>query len=238
MQEAIDAVRSGRPLLVTAGAGLGVDGGLPDFRGPGGWWGDQRLEERATAAWFDDDPAEAWAFYRGRRALYASTPPHPGYAVLIERAGFVFTSNVDGHFVRAGLDPDRIVEIHGSLERLQCATPCSRSTWPTEDALPFPLCPRCGGPARPNVCVFDDRRWIAVPSVLQGRRYDSWLGDHPDPVVLELGAGTAVPNVRREGERLQGLGATLVRVNPHEAEGPPGTLSVAIGALAFLSAVG
>lgn len=26
-------------LLITAGAGMGVDSGLPDFRGPNGFWG-------------------------------------------------------------------------------------------------------------------------------------------------------------------------------------------------------
>ena len=25
-------------LLITAGAGMGIDSGLPDFRGPGGFW--------------------------------------------------------------------------------------------------------------------------------------------------------------------------------------------------------
>ena len=26
-------------LIITAGAGMGIDSGLPDFRGPGGFWG-------------------------------------------------------------------------------------------------------------------------------------------------------------------------------------------------------
>ena len=226
-------------VLITAGAGLGVDSGLPDFRGAAGLWRDGRsLEHRAQPAWFDEDPQEAWAFYAARRALYDSTVPHAGFETLrdlVERDGFVFTSNVDGHFQRAGVDPARIVEIHGSLHRLQCARPCSRAVWDAPVVDPMPLCPHCGGVARPNLCMFEDRRWIAVPSVLQGRRYDRWLeGRIANLVVLELGAGTAVPNVRRESERLQGLGATLIRVNPDEPEGPEGTIRVRRGALAFL----
>ncbi|MCB9679572.1 MAG: NAD-dependent deacetylase [Alphaproteobacteria bacterium] len=232
-------LESGRPVLVTAGAGLGVDSGLPDFRGAGGLWRDgRRIEERARPEWFDEDPEEAWAFYDARRRAYRGTAPHAGFAVLagfVARGGFVFTSNVDGHFQAAGVDPERIVEIHGSLDRVQCATPCSRETWEAPAPGGVPRCPRCGGVARPNVNLFADRRWIAVPSILQGRRYDRWLGslDAP-PVVLELGAGTAVPNVRQEGERLLATGADLIRVNPHEPGGPPGTLEVAMGALAFL----
>ncbi|MEZ4318600.1 MAG: Sir2 family NAD-dependent protein deacetylase [Myxococcota bacterium] len=242
IEQAWALVESGRPLLITAGAGLGVDSGLPDFRGTGGLWRDGRsLENRARPTWFDDDPAEAWAFYTARREAYLATEPHAGFATLARWASgdaFVFTSNVDGHFQRAGVDPDRIVEIHGSIHRHQCATPCSRATWPASTPIDgLPRCPTCGGLARPNVCMFVDKRWIAIPSVLQGRRYDRWLGDRAaDLVVLELGAGTTVSNVRDEGERLQALGATLIRVNPTEADGPDGTLSIPTTALAFLSA--
>ncbi len=38
--------------------------------------------------------------------------------------GFVFTSNVDGHFQRAGFDPERIVEVHGSFDGMQCIDAC------------------------------------------------------------------------------------------------------------------
>lgn len=240
LERAWEVLSSGRPVLITAGAGLGVDSGLPDFRGAGGIWRDgTRLEQRARPTWFDEDPEEAWSFYRERRQLYERTRPHRGFLQIerwVARDGFVFTSNVDGHFQRAGVDPSRVVEIHGSLGRLQCARPCSRATWEAPVSAGLPRCPTCDGVARPNVCLFEDRRWIAVPSVLQGRRYDRWLeGRIPDLVVLELGAGTAVPNVRRESERLQGLGATLIRVNPHEPEGPPGALQIPLGALAFLA---
>ena len=47
-------------LLVTAGAGMGVDSGLPDFRGTEGFWRSYpplaelglRFEEVANPAWF------------------------------------------------------------------------------------------------------------------------------------------------------------------------------------------
>ena len=31
-------LREADGLLITAGAGMGIDSGLPDFRGPGGFW--------------------------------------------------------------------------------------------------------------------------------------------------------------------------------------------------------
>ena len=35
---AAEAVRCADALLIGAGAGMGVDSGLPDFRGPEGFW--------------------------------------------------------------------------------------------------------------------------------------------------------------------------------------------------------
>ena len=38
IQEAIQLVKEADALIVTAGAGMGVDSGLPDFRGNEGFW--------------------------------------------------------------------------------------------------------------------------------------------------------------------------------------------------------
>src|SRR5262249_3627519 len=51
-------------LLLTAGAGMGVDSGLPDFRGTEGFWKAYppyeklglRFESLANPEWFDSDP--------------------------------------------------------------------------------------------------------------------------------------------------------------------------------------
>ena len=58
-----------------------------------------------------------------------------------------------------------------------------------------------------------------------------WFSQNPKRVVvIECGAGTAIPSVRRFSEQLQREGATLIRVNPRESEGPRGTLSLPCGA--------
>ena len=38
VRRAAEAIAVGDALLITAGAGMGVDSGLPDFRGPEGFW--------------------------------------------------------------------------------------------------------------------------------------------------------------------------------------------------------
>ena len=75
-----EAVHQADGLLVAAGAGMGVDSGLPDFRGTQGFWraypalGRARIafESIAGPAAFDADPLLAWGFYghRPRDALF------------------------------------------------------------------------------------------------------------------------------------------------------------------------
>jgi NAD-dependent SIR2 family protein deacetylase len=141
-------VRDADALLIGAGAGIGVDSGLPDFRGDHGFWRAYpplaargiRFAEIANPHSFDADPALAWGFYGHRLALYRATVPHEGFAILkalgasLPHGAFVFTSNVDGQFQRAGFDPGHIVEHHGSIHHLQCTRPCSDAIW-TADAV-------------------------------------------------------------------------------------------------------
>src|SRR5687767_732061 len=120
IEEAARAIAEADALLITAGAGMGVDSGLPDFRGNEGFWKAYppmkklgvSFSEMANPRWFREDPAFAWGFYGHRLALYRATKPHDGFRVLREwvqekpLGGFVFTSNVDGAFQRAGFDEE------------------------------------------------------------------------------------------------------------------------------------
>ena len=255
------SLRLADALVVTAGAGMGVDAGLPDFRGPEGFWRAYpavarlglRFEEMAQPRWFRRDPELAWAFYGHRLNLYRATAPHDGYRRLRDwirqkpAGGFVFTSNVDGHFQRAGFDPAQIVECHGSVRHFQCVTPCTDATWeapPEPIAIvettfrarpPLPRCPRCGGLARPNVLMFGDCFWVGARTQAQEAQLETWRLARRERgarlAVIELGAGRAVPTVRFFSEQLAAVsGGALIRINPRESEVPPGGISISLGA--------
>ena len=95
-------------ILIGAGAGMGVDSGLPDFRGNSGFWKAYppleklgiQFHEIANPQWFTDDPNLAWGFYGHRLDLYQKTKPHHGFEILLEKHTrqeipmFIFTSNV------------------------------------------------------------------------------------------------------------------------------------------------
>jgi NAD-dependent SIR2 family protein deacetylase len=187
-------------LIITAGAGMGVDSGLPDFRGEAGMWraypalGRARLrfDEIADPRRFEDKPRLAWGFYGHRLKLYRATAPHEGFRILREIAArlphgaFVFTSNVDGHFQRAGFGEESVVECHGSIHWLQCLQPCGEAIWPAAAFHPeidedrcellsaLPLCPRCHGLARPNIVMFGDWGWIDRRETEQMARFNAW----------------------------------------------------------------
>jgi NAD-dependent SIR2 family protein deacetylase len=267
VRRAAAALGDADALVITAGAGLGVDSGLPDFRGDEGFWRAYppfarlglSFYELANPAWFDRDPALAWGFYGHRLELYRTTAPHAGFALLrrwatrVPQGGFVFTSNVDGHFSQAGFADEQIVECHGSIQHLQCTRPCGDAIWPAPADLAFaidpatmraraelPRCPHCGALARPNVLMFGDDRWVPDRTAAQDARFAAWRRERTRArlVVIELGAGGAVPTVRHTSEALAARpNATLVRINPREPHGPPGTVSLAGGALAMLRAV-
>lgn len=242
-------------LVICAGAGIGVDSGLPDFRGPGGFWqaypalgrARVRFEEIASPAAFRADPGLAWGFYGHRLGLYRETVPHAGFGMLRDIAAsmphgsFVFTSNVDGQFQRAGFADACIVECHGSIHHLQCMEPCTDAIWSAEALTPeidtedcrirsaLPRCPRCGGLARPAILMFNDWEWIEDRTRMQMARLHEWWARAQHPVVIEIGAGSAIATVRAFA---QGLGAPIIRVNPSEWQVTrPGDVGIPVGAL-------
>ena len=259
-------LRDAEAVLIAAGAGMGVDSGLPDFRGTEGFWRayppyarlNVRFEQMADPVHFHRDPEFAWGFYGHRRALYRSTVPHEGFSrilQLIDRvgaSGFVFTSNVDGQFQRAGFAEAEIVECHGAIDHEQCVARCGRGIWAADPrrtvqvdpermraVAPLPTCPACGTLARPNILMFGDMDWDDGRTAAQWNRFASWLERHAVErmVIIELGAGTAVPSVRAMSERLQRQGAGLIRVNPREPQVPKGAIGITAGAKATLAAI-
>ena len=261
--EAANVIRESNAIAITTGAGMGVDSGLPDFRGHTGFWRAYppfkklglSFYDLADPRWFHDDPRRAWGFYGHRFHLYRTTEPHQGFQLLRQwssskqKGHFVFTSNVDGHFQAAGFANDKIIECHGSFSNLQCARPCSQRIWPAtelrvevdEDTMlarePLPMCPDCGGIARPNILMFGDGQWIGQNTEDQFDRHSRWLNSIPSAelTIIEIGAGTAVPTVRYQSERIaQAKQGRLISINVRESEGPAGTISIAESGLTAL----
>ncbi|MDR1850091.1 MAG: NAD-dependent deacetylase, partial [Zoogloeaceae bacterium] len=256
-QRCAERIAQSSGLLIAAGAGMGVDSGLADFRGAEGFWraypplqqAGLRFEEIANPQAFAHDPALAWGFYGHRLQRYREATPHRGFTILREIAArlpdgaFVFTSNVDGHFQKAGFADDAVCEVHGSIHHLQCAAPCSDAIWPADGftpvvdvstcrlTSPMPACPNCGKLARPNILMFGDWSWLEWRTGEQEARFAAWGRAAANPVVIELGAGKSVATVRMMSER---SGFPLIRINLRDPEVSANHIGVPMGALAAL----
>jgi NAD-dependent SIR2 family protein deacetylase len=259
-------IKNADAILITAGAGMGVDSGLPDFRGVEGFWNaypiikklGYRFEEMANPKWFIENPALAWAFYGHRLNLYKETIPHNGFYQLLEfvknKKGkyFVFTSNVDGQFQKAGFSKNKILEVHGSIHHLQCTHNCTDSIWSSNDTHikidkekfqaieKLPSCPNCQEIARPNILMFSDFNWISDRTDIQSHNLQRWLDKVNEKnyklAVMEFGAGLAVPTVRVFSQNIafQNRG-TLIRVNPRDYQVEHPNISLKMGALDAIS---
>jgi NAD-dependent SIR2 family protein deacetylase len=108
-------------------------------------------------------------------------------------------------------------------------------------AMHIPLCIRCGDVARPNILMFGDFSWMSVRTDRQESQFGMFLEENRghEMVVVEMGAGTAIPTIRALSERLgRRRGVTVVRINPREPWIDAPHLSISDGALAGLTAIG
>lgn len=262
---AAELLQDADALIIAAGAGIGVDSGLPDFRGNSGFWRAYPALEKAgldfssiaSPAAFRANPQRAWGFYGHRLALYRQTQPHHGFTLLRNWAqhsdygAMVFTSNVDGQFQKAGFSEKGLHECHGSIHHLQCLARCHEGIWSADDFHPevdhtlcvlrneLPQCPKCGGLARPNILMFGDWDWLEQRSAEQERRQECWLSNVRRPLVIELGAGTQIPSVRHFSQRIvHEFNGRLIRFNPREFSVPTRhDIGLPVGALEGLTAL-
>lgn len=258
LRQAALAIQEADGLLITAGAGMGVDSGLPDFRGDEGFWkaypalGKLNLDFQRIACpqAFYENPILAWGFYGHRLNLYRKTVPHDGFRILCELAeklrhgAFVATSNVDGQFQNAGFPEQRIFEVHGSIHRMRCMDSYCE-TWSAQTFIPkvdeeqcqlistLPHCPTCGSIARPNILMFGDWDWNDGKAERQQMRLNAWLAEVSKLVIIEIGAGINIPSIRNLGQRQDGW---MIRINPQHYLLNPGEkgVSLEMGALEAL----
>src|SRR5512146_451404 len=135
-----------RRVVVTTGAGMSKESGIPTFRdAQTGLWSKYDPQELATRRGFARDPALVWTWYAERRAVIERAQPHDGYRALARmEAHFVsvviFTQNIDGLHAAAGSSD--VVELHGNIRRAKCfdANHPAREPYPADEVPPRCAC--------------------------------------------------------------------------------------------------
>ncbi|HEV7178247.1 MAG TPA: NAD-dependent deacylase [Candidatus Baltobacteraceae bacterium] len=159
MEELLERLRAARSVLTLTGSGISAESGLPTFRGVGGLWRNNRVEELASPEGFARDPVLVWTWYNERNAAHRKAQPNAGHyalALLEERCRdfTLATQNVDSLHLRAG--SRNCVELHGNLRVAHC-TGCGHERALDSSGLPLKEIEHaCGGLMRPNIVWFGE----------------------------------------------------------------------------------
>jgi NAD-dependent deacetylase len=211
-------VREAERLVVLTGAGISTDSGIPDFRGPNGvWTKDPAAEKASTLSHWVSDPDVRRRGWRTRLDSGMShAEPNAAHLALAEldrqgRLHLLITQNIDGLHHAAGVDPTRIVEVHGNVREWVCLTCGARG--PMAEALERvrngeddPPCPACGGIIKSATISFGQS---LVPEDIQRAEEGALEAD----VLLAVGSTLQVYPVAGVVPLAKQAGARVVIVN-------------------------
>jgi NAD-dependent deacetylase len=203
------------------GAGISTDSGIPDFRGPNGIWTKNPAAEKASnIEYYLSDPDVRVAAWQGRLSTPAwSARPNSGHHAIVElerqgRLHGVVTQNVDGLHQMAGNDPDKVVEVHGTVWFTRC--------WECNDRRPMeetldrvrageadPPCLVCGGIVKSDTISFGQQ---LIPEVIERAMV---VSDECD-VMLAVGSTLSVYPAANCVPRAKANGARVIIVNGGE----------------------
>jgi NAD-dependent deacetylase len=206
-----------RPVVFT-GAGVSTESGIPDFRSPGGVWDRYDPAEMTYANFMGSERGRRRYWQVGREVypIIRSARPnaaHDAIAALFRRGRLdcCITQNVDDLHQRAGLPPDRVIELHGNATRarcLACGAPYTRDEvhgW-LADGVDVPACPACGGVVKPATVLFGEPmpRRAMEDAERRARACD---------LFVVVGSSLAVYPAAYVPRHARDAGATLVIVN-------------------------
>lgn len=256
-------------ILIVTGAGMSVDSGIPTYRGSNGIWTKSIKIGNETFAYDDisslkmwkERPELAWGFKAHFYTIMNDLDPHEGYYELLRSINdkydyFIATSNIDGYFKRSGFDENKIYEVHGSVNYLQCmdkncnimngVTPAENLPTYSKDTFIadwLPKCKYCSKMSRPNVSMFGDVEFFGKPYEHQRKRLNDWLGNvkkqNKKLVILEIGCGINPHSLRMSnGKMMSGEwkmpifdnNIGTIRLNPNDEQDDKGTIHISLGA--------
>lgn len=244
MEELREIIKNSASCLFLTSAGMSADSGIPTFRDREGYWRNFPIfkekglqpQELASPQSFRVQAHHSWAFYEWRRRNARENSPHQGYDIVNDmmenyfKHSFIHTTNTDGYHLISGCDKSKVMEVHGSIWRVQCmnGTSC-RYMYEENDEVPLcdldyetmsasnmPHCPHCGSLIRPNVLMFGD--WEYVDHIHHYHNFQAFVQDVrvPDLIFL-VGSSSEIPTNDYIAKKFQSGGAKVVTINPDPA---------------------
>lgn len=159
LKRAVRLIKESYKTVAFTGAGISVESGVPDFRGPNGLWSkyDPKLLE---LSYFYRHPEECWEVIK--KIFYdflKDVQPNDAHLALVwmEEKGLlqgVITQNIDNLHFRAG--SKNVVEYHGNTRLLYCRR-CDEYQEANLSQMSFPpICENCGMILKPDFVFFGE----------------------------------------------------------------------------------
>ena len=214
IREAARLLAGSRNAVALTGRWIGVESGIPSFRGAQGMWAKYDPMEYATLHVFMQSPLKVWEMLsemglclrrRGaQRGAHGSWPTSRGRGSCAPSS----RRNVEMGLHKAA-GSRRVIEYHGNLDELVCVYCWKR--YPTRDRWTpgaVPLCD-CGEILKPNVVLFGEPiPWLAQEQAEEEARTCGVL------VVIGTSAQVSpacdIPRIAKES------GAAVIEINPEE----------------------
>lgn len=148
-------VEESKKIVVFTGAGISTESGIPDFRGPKGFW------KTNTPIYFQDFVSseevrrKSWEMKFSSKGIIKNAKPNIGHKAVAEiinkkRDAHLITQNVDNLHQDAGVKDENITELHGNSSYAKCLD-CNvryelepiKQSFVKKGTIPY--CDSCGG---------------------------------------------------------------------------------------------
>jgi NAD-dependent deacetylase len=141
--------------VVFTGAGISTESGIPDFRSPGGIWTKMAPIQFQDFMASEEMRRESWRRKFAVDETISKAKPNIGHHAVAElvrrgKVSAVITQNIDNLHQTSGIDPDKVIELHGNTTYATCLDCGARheldvikQSFIGRDELP--KCRTCGG---------------------------------------------------------------------------------------------
>ncbi len=218
VDDAAEWVSAATRIVVLTGAGISTDSGIPDYRGPNGvWTKNPAAEKAATLQHYLADPELRKLAWRNRLDSPAwDAQPNDAHRALMaldarDQLLAIVTQNVDELHQKAGHDPRKVIEVHGTMHWTRC--------WGCNDRRPMrqalqrvrageedPPCERCGGVLKSDTISFGQ---ALVPEVIDAALTAAERCD----VFVAAGSSLSVYPAANVVPRAKSAGAKVIILN-------------------------
>ena len=215
LNNAVEAIKSSKHMLVFTGAGISIESGIPPFRGETGLW--SKYDPIVLDInYFKSYPKESWTvvkeiFYD----FFGQAKANDAHIALakLESVGIIksiITQNIDNLHQEAG--SKNIIEFHGNSHALECLECSNKYKIEELDFEKLPVkCPSCKGLVKPDFVFFGE----GIPPMA----YDDSMeqANLADLVLIigttgEITPASYIPHICKQN------GATIIEINPEKSK--------------------